>query len=689
MATLPAFIVLGRIEGTPAGVGMRFCGHNITGALQLPAHLFGCRLDSSSFRLTKEGSILKSFLGQARQSWSCRWQGAREDTFTELTWDSERGWIMHICWFGEDMVCGLGNSAVPFEAFFQNAVPDFSDIVEKNPAGLDIMTLKTPKDFPKAAGLPDGVLMTVVLPFHTSLIAEVVERWEALRSRRGAFLCAATAAVFLHQTVKHTRRGVSFLRLAKDNMRETGIFCPDLPVIDEKTGEERVFRYVYALHVTTAYHEIPAVLDWFGPLLDRNPKDIGRGFQCAAHLLPLVKVVREHGEGFCIVWQRLPDPLAALGAAPADSGKIKAALRDLKDALDDSRNIYAYLFEDDLYPDADNSVLVKTKAHEDDTIDNENNDEDEDVEKQAPSPFGVPLAEVARSFRDTDGCSARFEGRRLIVCGDDEKANTVIEVLPPPRSVSPDISAIIQVRTLVQQAKDKGGFSVSMQGTLNALAAGGSLIKLWDGRQAVVSRITWYRRDNAWEDVQRVLVGLAAFQGATPQIRGSAVELGIREPRFTGDSAWNDCDFKSLESLMSKHMFCNASDTGFTAEVVLEGSGITMADGSLTALIQMSAASHPYLGPGLLCRLSMPNAFASQECCAETAADLNRLEYEGWDEAYHFGAWCTNDGQTLSYVSFFPNHTKGNNSLMMNWPFVLGARAKWAHSVLKRPTGGV
>lgn len=683
MATLPASIPLGRIDGLPNKVDTRFSGRDISSASQLPEHLFGCRLDPSSFRFEKEQSLLKSLFGEPKQSWSCRWTGGRDDTFVELGWETGLGWKINVKWYGESLIFGMGYAAVPFCTLFEHTMIGFSDGVEKNPARLPVSVLKTPAKVPKTASLPDGVIMTAVLPLRADLVPEAVERWNAFRTERGNLICGASAAVILHQAIKLTHDGRTAVELAKENMTETGILCPDLPIVRDN-GEAQVFRYVYALHITTAYYELPAVIDRFLPLLERNPRGIGRGFVCSAALLPAFTTVREGTSDFIIVWQRLPDPVAALAAEPSYPAKVDKALNELREAIEYSRNVYSAMFEDGDHPDADDVVLVEETRNEEDVFpdgDDENADESDGA---PPSPYGVPLDDVAETFRITDGCSARYDGNRLIVRGENEKTDTVIEVVPPQKGVSPDIAALIRVTTVLPETKDKTSPSAEAQSMLNTHAAGGSLITLKDGRQAVVSRINWYKKDNAWKDVQRMLVSIAAFQGATPQMLGAAVQLGAAKPQFTGSSAWKARDFRALESMMSGRMFCNASDTGFTGEVVLEGGGASMMDGSLTALIQMTADSHPYLGPGLLCRLSMPNAFASANRCAETAADLNRLEADGFDEAYHFGAWCSNDGKTLSYVTFFPNHTKANNSLTMNWPFVLSARAKWAHAVLKR-----
>lgn len=298
------------------------------------------------------------------------------------------------------------------------------------------------------------------------------------------------------------------------------------------------------------------------------------------------------------------------------------------------------------------------------------------------SPFGVPLDDIARIYEATAGCRARFSGSRLIVRGEDPQADTTIEVTAPPAGSPAEVACFIVVKTpalyLKELIRDEEALSL-----LNQFAAGGSLIS--DGRNPpyVGSRFAYFKSDNAWRDVQKPLIAAASFQGSVPIGKSFVGMLTGEAPEASGRPAWGRQDFEFIADTLQPHMVCTTGDDGLTAEAVLEGPGTTALEGAVTALIQLQCSMHPCLGPGLMALLSMPENFGAPRLCYEKAARLNALEMEGVDTAYHFGAWCSQHGTTLSYVSFFPNDLKRNGSLAINWPFVLGARARWAHRLLQ------
>lgn len=122
-------------------------------------------------------------------------------------------------------------------------------------------------------------------------------------------------------------------------------------------------------------------------------------------------------------------------------------------------------------------------------------------------------------------------------------------------------------------------------------------------------------------------------------------------------SYWQKHDFESAASLLdSIGVYCNASETGLTAEFGWEPGTVSAMAGDRTSLMQFdNSAAHPTAGNGLWFALYLP-IFAEEVRLNALAVELNNVEIFLPDVPPCFGAWAVSpDGKSLVYQAFWPN----------------------------------
>jgi hypothetical protein len=298
-------------------------------------------------------------------------------------------------------------------------------------------------------------------------------------------------------------------------------------------------------------------------------------------------------------------------------------------------------------------------------------------------PLGVPLDQLQLGLGATTLKCKRVDDSLVVT---HEHFSTTVRVVPPDayESNTGPIQAVVQVSTALPS--EIAAHFQGPIGLVNRFAATGALTA--DGvRRFVGARLTIYEGEcgadnlDVWDlHAQLLLVAITASTDAV--LGGMRVGMGM-EAAKTSPSLWGQRDFEQVKSQLSKFCVCGTEGDALTAEIGLVGGAVHSTLGHATALWQVEADTHPYLGGGLSCRLSLPHRVPNSEKLELILLALNKAEMAARDLAPHFGAWTmgpTEDNPV--YCSFLPNVLHANVGVAMNMSVWAIARARWAHGVL-------
>ena len=203
----------------------------------------------------------------------------------------------------------------------------------------------------------------------------------------------------------------------------------------------------------------------------------------------------------------------------------------------------------------------------------------------------------------------------------------------------------------------------------NEYATTGAALRCPDtGRAVLLSRVSVFREDvdalmklyvpTLWwssliqsfsiQHAMRIQFGID-FLGEKSETIGMP---GCDEP-----SQWGADEFAwAEERLRAVGVYCNAGESGLTAEFAWEPGAVSAMTGDQTSLLQMnSTTTHPTAGNGLVFRLVLPVSGDEREL-AMCANKLNVLEIDGIDIPPGFGAWSViPQFQGVGYTGFWPN----------------------------------
>ncbi|MBS1820110.1 MAG: hypothetical protein JSU08_19425 [Acidobacteria bacterium] len=299
-------------------------------------------------------------------------------------------------------------------------------------------------------------------------------------------------------------------------------------------------------------------------------------------------------------------------------------------------------------------------------------------------PLGIPLGELFAIIRASDESrTVERVGNAIVVTHDN--FTTTIEVVPYEGPQPPDggAQAVVRIRSvLIRELADALSTNERLA-LFNRMSTLGALTSE-NGDVYVGSRLTIFRgEEDAWR-LHAVLI-LTAAETATDSLFGAVRRDLHGEPHADTPSLWQSDDFELAESYLSKYGVCEAGESELVAEFALGPDAVgAAAGGTNTALWQLSAASHPDAGGGLLGILTMPVETTRHGDLDATIADLNRLEMRPVDAPPHFGAWTRGAiDDTVAYCTFLPNllhDVYGVAVTMSNWAF---ARAQWASRMLE------
>lgn len=691
MTRFPPFINLGVIGRDRSG-SKKILGQEARSPDDLPGVILGCALRRESFMCVAE-PFWKALLGKRVRSWSATWQGREPGTAVEVSWASEIGWNLAYTWRGKEAFCAGGFRDLSLDEFFSKAAAQgFLGCVERCAPRMPVAVLRTPAKAPKMASFPDGAIVSLTLPVHAEHLSAAVRAFQKLEDL--ALTCPVSGRLILRPVVKIVKSAEPAAFLYEKTFKDTGVPCPDLPQTLEG-GRTAVFMLQYELRIGTAFYQMPAICERLESLMVAEPHGWQGACQASATRDLADELAVPIPEG-TFQWQPLSEHFlrivedSLIEPRPSEA-RLSQQLDMASQACRVAKQTWSAMFGESSADDVKTGEEGSQSPEEDDEAPQpegvpaqdadgveEREADSEEEPGDARQPFGVPLESVAMPFLMTEGCAARFEGSTLYVKANEQApVETRVEVVKPPQGAFPDIAALVRVTTPMAIPKAEE-FEDEAIAHFNMFAAGGALYRDAAGNVLVGARITYFTENNSWQDVQMPLIASAAVQNIQP-IAGVLAGMDLE-----GESDWHKADFQQIASILERYgFFANADEKGLSAEVPLEGRGITMADGTLTALVQYERSRHPVLGGGLLCRLSLPNAFESGSACCKAACWLNRLEMESAVVPYHYGAWCTRDGRTLCYVTFFRNELKGSGALAINWGFNLTARAKWAWNELK------
>ena len=244
----------------------------------------------------------------------------------------------------------------------------------------------------------------------------------------------------------------------------------------------------------------------------------------------------------------------------------------------------------------------------------------------------VPLDHLEAALR-----SAAFQIRR------DETSLTVqhdhfvsrLDVMYPEAQASDAVPllAAVTVRTELPPELADVFDTPSTFSMANRAAAGGALT-LTAGRPFVGVRLTIGEGEQAsvspqmWALHAQLLLS-AMTTGAEALLGAVRVQLAV-EPESTSPSEWRPEHFERAHGFLARwcHCSCVPEERSLTAEFSL-ADGPASAAGHPTALWQMAADQHPYLGGGLFCALSLPQRFEDAEVLDRVLMQLNVLEKIG------------------------------------------------------------
>ena len=145
----------------------------------------------------------------------------------------------------------------------------------------------------------------------------------------------------------------------------------------------------------------------------------------------------------------------------------------------------------------------------------------------------------------------------------------------------------------------------------------------------------------------------------------------IGTPGCDDPSRWQAEEFAlAEEKLRAIGVYCNASESGLTAEFPWEPGAVSAMTGDQTSLLQMdNTVTHPTAGNGLVFRLVLPVSGNTEELVVH-ANKLNLLEIDGIDIPPGFGAWSVIPRfQGVGYTGFWPNciYRRGTAASIAGW----------------------
>ena len=266
---------------------------------------------------------------------------------------------------------------------------------------------------------------------------------------------------------------------------------------------------------------------------------------------------------------------------------------------------------------------------------------------------------------------------------------TRLDVVPPEAQAShtTPLLAAVTVRTELPPELAEVFDTPSTFSMANRAAAGGALtpsdggpfvgarLTIGDGEQASASPQMWA--------LHAQLLLSAMTTGAEALLGAVRVQLAV-EPESTSASEWQPEHFARANNFLAKwcHCSCDPDERSLVAEFSLVD-GPASAPGHPTALWQMAADQHPYLGGGLFCALSLPQRFEDAEVLDRVLMRLNELEMAPRDLAPHFGAWTRGvAGDNPAYCAFVTNPFESTPGVIGNLSVWALARARWAHRAL-------
>lgn len=299
----------------------------------------------------------------------------------------------------------------------------------------------------------------------------------------------------------------------------------------------------------------------------------------------------------------------------------------------------------------------------------------------------VPLDDIAE-LTERLGVSVEREPNGLSIQG--MLGTTRLQVRPSNHSGSPvgRVAEIVTIHTDLPEFPLGGDGEDERLSTINRHAATSALVAMRRGEVVrLVSRLSIFEDDHqCWRLYTPLLVFGMRFQSEL--FDRTIVDLlkppGVPqyEPLYASgeQSRWYGDEIDTAKSALDRMgLFVNAEPDSLTCEFPWdEGAysqmaslfGVETEGGGRTSLLRMTTEeSHPSLGNGLLCRLTLPVSFPP-DLAAEAACRLNLLELLGVDAPPFFGAWCAAPGTgDLTFVTFWPNafYQEGSGANLAVW----------------------
>ena len=257
------------------------------------------------------------------------------------------------------------------------------------------------------------------------------------------------------------------------------------------------------------------------------------------------------------------------------------------------------------------------------------------------------------------------------------------------------ISERIDIRTPLPEVFTE--LTLEQIAVANAMATTGAIVIDPDeGGAVLVSTLPVFEVDTvALKDLYTPVVA----NGALVQLYGPiAAAQMMNEPRENepehrnipgrdDPSYWDENEFLyAKDRLRQAGIYCNAGETGLTAEFAWEEGACSAMLGDCTSLFRLqNDMPHPVAGNGLFFKLDLPITLESAQL-AECANYLNVFEAKGVDTPPFFGAWCSQlSNRTLTYAGFWPNcmYKRGTAANIASWCSI---RSRIARQVIGNAT---